>query len=622
MSFQFTMEERREIMNTKRLYIATIVSICLVLVISMFSVIPQADAATTQLKVTASALNIRSTPNTSSKVLSSIKKNTTVTKLAKSGSWYQVKYKNIKGWASAKYLKTVTPTVSTASLTSKIVTSKTDNLNIRQTNSATSKSLGKLNKGKTATYIQQKNGWVKIKTASITGWVSATYVTISNNKTTASKPKITNAKENLYFVVTANSLSVRSEPTSSSTKLDYVYKNESLLISRTANNGWVEVTYQTGKKGWVSVKYGTQKVKEPTTSSITVVVPEETTYYYVTERTGLTMRDNYSASAESLGQDVPFESKVQILKQASNGWIYVSYNDVEGWINGSTYYGFASTADISFTASVPSKTQYFVMQSSTLNVRSLPTTAAPSLGKVSKGNYFKVLRVSNNNWVEVQYTSKQKGWISANTTSSKITTKKPTTTVSDSVKGSLAGIKIVIDPGHGKQDNGASGNGVVEKTLNLKAAKAIQTAIENVEGTVYMTRTTDTQFLTLDERAAYAKQKGANAFISVHHNSGPSSATGYESYYSTSNRVSSAKFAEAIHEGIKDAIKEEYPSYSDRKLKKVDYYVVRYNSVVSVLLELGFVSNSSDAKLVNSDHYRETVAEGVVNGLLAYYGRD
>lgn len=610
-------------MNTKRLHITTIVSICLILVISMFGVMPQANAATTNLKVTANTLNLRSAPNTSSKVLLTLKKNATVSKLKKSGNWYQVKYKSTKGWASAKYLKAIKTTVSTASTTSKIVTSKTDNLNIRQSNSANSKSLGKLNKGKTATYIQQKNGWINIKTSSITGWVNASYVTVSNNKTTvASKPVITKAKENLYFIVTANSLSVRSEPTSNSKKLDYVYKNESLLVSRTASNGWIEITYKTGKKGWVSGKYGTQKVKQPTTSSITVVVPDKTTYYYVTEPTGLTIRDNYSTSAQSLGQEVPFESKVQILKQASNGWIYVNYNDVEGWINGSTYYGFASTANISFTASTPAKTQYFVMKSSTLNVRSLPTTAAPSLGKVSKGNYFKVLRVSNNNWVEVQYSSKQKGWISANTSYSRITTKKPTTTVSDSVKGSLEGIKIIIDAGHGKQDNGASGNGVIEKTLNLKAAKAIQSAIEKVNGTVYMTRTTDNQFLTLDERAAYAKQKGANAFISVHHNSGPSSASGYESYYSTSNRVSSAKFAEAIHQGIKDAIQEEYPSYSDRKLKKVDYYVVRYNSVVSVLLELGFVTNSSDAKLINSDHYRETVAEGVVNGLLAYYGRD
>lgn len=609
-------------MNTKKLNAATIVSLCLVLVFSMFAVIPKAHASSTKLKVTASALNIRTAPSTSSKVITTVKKNTTLVKVKASGKWYQVKYKNKTGWASAKYLKTVKTTVSTASTTSKIVTSKTDNLNIRKSNSTNSTVLGKLNKGKTATYIQQKNGWVKIKTSSITGWVSATYVTVSTKKATTAKPKITNAKKNLYFVVTAKSLSVRSEPNSKSKLLAYVKKNESLLISRIASNDWVEVTYQTGKKGWVSTYYGTQKVKEPTTSSITVVVPKKTTYYYVTEPTGLTIRNSYSVNAKSLGQIVPFESKVQILKQASNGWIYVNYNDKKGWINGSTSYGFASTTNISFTAKKPSKTQYFVMRSGTLNVRSLPTTAAPSLGKASKGNYFKILRISNNNWVEVQYTSKQKGWISSNTTSSKITTKKPTTTVSDSVKGTLKGIKIVVDPGHGKQDNGASGNHVVEKTLNLKAAKAIQSAIEEVGGIVYMTRTTDNQFLTLDERAAYAKQKGANAFISVHHNSGPSSATGYESYYSTSAKVSSKKFADAIHDGIKDAIKEEYPNYKDRKLKAMDYYVVRYNSVVSVLLELGFVSNTSDAKLVNSNDYRETVAKGVVNGLLSYYGRD
>ncbi len=61
-------------MNTKKLNKATIVSLCLILVFSLFAVIPQANAASSNLKVTATALNIRTAPNTSSKVYNNSKK--------------------------------------------------------------------------------------------------------------------------------------------------------------------------------------------------------------------------------------------------------------------------------------------------------------------------------------------------------------------------------------------------------------------------------------------------------------------------------------------------------------------------------------------------------------------
>lgn len=609
-------------MDTNNRKKATIVTLCLLLVFSLFAVIPKAEAATVKLKVTANALNVRNAPTTSkSRVLFSIKKNTVVTKLAKKGSWYKVKYKNKTGWASATYLKVVKQTLQPLSNTTKVVLSKTNDLNIRKSNTTSSTIVGKMQKGESATYKAKKGDWVQISKGSITGWVNAAYVTIST------KPSLTAAAANYYFAVTANSLSVRAEPYADSKLLTYVKKNESLLISRIASNGWIEVTYKTGKKGWVLSKYGKQQKKEPITNSVTIVVPEQTTYYYITEPTGLTIRNSYSVNAKSLGQTIPNETKVQILKQASNGWIYVKYNDVEGWINGSSYYGFASIENISFTSSIPSKTSYFVMKADTLNIRSLPSTVAPTLGKASKGNYFKILRISSNNWVQVQYNSKQKGWISANTSSSTITTKKPTTSVSNPLKGSLTGLKIVVDAGHGKQDSGAVGNGVYEKTLNLYAARAVRDAIQAVGGTVSMTRNSDNEFLTLDQRSFYAAKVGANAFISVHHNSGPAAASGYESYYTSSAKVSSYNFAKIINDEITKAIKDEYPNYNIRKannsaLKDKSLQVTRVNSVVSILLELGFVSNKDDVKLVNTDDFRETVAEGVVNGLLIYFGRN
>ena len=80
---------------------------------------------------------------------------------------------------------------------------------------------------------------------------------------------------------------------------------------------------------------------------------------------------------------------------------------------------------------------------------------------------------------------------------------------------------IVIDPGHGGNDGtnlGAVYNGFMEKELTLKVANAMKSELEKYDGvTVYMTRTTD-QFISLEDRAKYAKEVGASYVFSIHFN--------------------------------------------------------------------------------------------------------
>jgi N-acetylmuramoyl-L-alanine amidase len=77
---------------------------------------------------------------------------------------------------------------------------------------------------------------------------------------------------------------------------------------------------------------------------------------------------------------------------------------------------------------------------------------------------------------------------------------------------------IVIDPGHGGDNMGTIENGFLEKEMTLRTAKAMAEELSKYEGiTVYLTRTTDAD-LTLKERAAYAKEVGADFLISLHYN--------------------------------------------------------------------------------------------------------
>ncbi|GEK33366.1 N-acetylmuramoyl-L-alanine amidase [Kurthia sibirica] len=409
---------------------------------------------------------------------------------------------------------------------------------------------------------------------------------------------------------------------STSYKVVFTLKKNTVVTKTGTKGTWFKIK-SGSKTGYASSKY-LAAVKKPatTTTTASTTVPSKTTYFYVTEPTGLTLRSGAGVTYKSLGLSIPFEAKLKILKEHKNKWIQVKYANKTGWINANSLYGFKSTTSFSTASTVNKSTTYLVLNDNYLNVRKLPNVAAPSIGKAVKGYTAKILRTSKNNWVEVQFSATEKGWISANTTNTTIVNKIDQ--VGNNTKGTLVGLKFVVDAGHGNSDSGAGGydlkgNKVYEKTLNLKAAQAIKFAIENLGGTVLMTRNTDT-FLTLPQRAAYAKNNGGNAFISVHHNSaGSSAAQGYETYYS--DKTNSKEFAESIHNNVIDAIQEEYPEINDRKLKATDFYVIRYNSVFATLLELGFVSNPTELSRLNSTKFRTAVADGVVNGLLEYYGR-
>lgn len=94
---------------------------------------------------------------------------------------------------------------------------------------------------------------------------------------------------------------------------------------------------------------------------------------------------------------------------------------------------------------------------------------------------------------------------------------------------------VVLDPGHGGSDGGASANGLVEKNLTLKIAQYCKEELEKYAGvTVYMTRSMDVA-VDLEERVQKAKNWGADVFVSIHMNSASAAAQGAEVWYPNSS---------------------------------------------------------------------------------------
>ena len=182
---------------------------------------------------------------------------------------------------------------------------------------------------------------------------------------------------------------------------------------------------------------------------------------------------------------------------------------------------------------------------------------------------------------------------------------------------------LVLDAGHGGHDPGAQNKGTNEKDLTFRILytlmkKHFTSNAPDIK--VYWTRTSDT-FITLANRAAFAKKMGADAFISLHMNSASnSSANGTEVYYSTNNNsksfsgITSKKMATMFRKKIVSEL-----GMKNRGTKTAGYYVIKHNTVPAILIELGFISGSSDYNKLTNSTFQTNAANTIYNQIVSMF---
>lgn len=182
---------------------------------------------------------------------------------------------------------------------------------------------------------------------------------------------------------------------------------------------------------------------------------------------------------------------------------------------------------------------------------------------------------------------------------------------------------VVLDAGHGGKDDGASANGMKEKNLNYRIIYTLMKSYFSGNAPdikVYWTRKTDT-FITLSDRAAFAKKMGADVFISLHMNmAGNKSANGTEVYYSTSNN--SAKFDGITSKKMAALFKNRLVSdlnTKDRGVKSAGFYVIKHNTVPAILIELGFISGNKDSKKLKTESFQKKAAKAIYVGIVQMF---
>lgn len=156
---------------------------------------------------------------------------------------------------------------------------------------------------------------------------------------------------------------------------------------------------------------------------------------------------------------------------------------------------------------------------------------------------------------------------------------------------------VVVDAGHGGSDSGAVGNGYYEKNMTLKIVQSIKSNFDkNSTYKVYYTRLSD-WYPSLSYRYKMANEVSADRFLSVHINSSDSSSSkGTETLYKTYKSYAQTLQSSALT-GMGYASNSSY----NRGLKyRSDLAVLNGPKMTTSLVELGFISNKTEANRINS----------------------
>jgi N-acetylmuramoyl-L-alanine amidase len=212
--------------------------------------------------------------------------------------------------------------------------------------------------------------------------------------------------------------------------------------------------------------------------------------------------------------------------------------------------------------------------------------------------------------------------------------------------------RIVLDAGHGGWDLGTVGRqGLLEKDLVLDVTRRIGKLLQSRNGAEVMFTRTGDDYVALDQRADFANKAQADLFVSVHANySNSITARGVETYYtnlfSTPGLKEIEKHADGTFaqpapvtlsaDGLHDKIEEsrrlaasvqrslyatlaaKNPDIRDRGIKDASFVVLTGTTMPAILTEVSFVSSPADEHNLQSDAYRQQIAEAIYKGIARY----
>ena len=216
---------------------------------------------------------------------------------------------------------------------------------------------------------------------------------------------------------------------------------------------------------------------------------------------------------------------------------------------------------------------------------------------------------------------------------------------------------IVVDAGHGGKDQGAkSASGIHEKNVNLAIARHVKTILVNrFKYQVVMTRKDDT-FIPLKERSAIANNRNADLFVSIHANAAKrKSAHGIETYFlgtthnddalavaarengelvqsvkdgqvqeilasliTTTKINDSSRLAGTVQENLFRSTRKKFRALKNLGVKEGPFYVLHGADMPSILVEVGFLTNRKESRMLSKPDYLYRLASSIAEGIHKY----
>lgn len=368
--------------------------------------------------------------------------------------------------------------------------------------------------------------------------------------------------------VTADVLNVRSQPGTTYSIVGKVTKSQVVTVLE-QKNGWSRINYGS-MNGWVSSQY------------VTAV-----TWTGYVKATSLNLR-NAPGGATIIGT---LKNGTPLTVRGKDGtWLKVSVPSINktGWV---------SASYVTTQKPVVQATSYpKVVLKANSSLRKGPGTNYSIVSTEPVGTFLDKLK-EQNGWVQVRKLNGTIGWVSA-------TLVRDPATV-------LKGKVIVLDAGHGGFDSGTRGLLYLEKTQTLRSALELTPLLQRAGAKVILTRSSDV-YLSLAQRVNISNYNKAHAFISLHYNAYSSTSTGVLSFYY--NYAKDGALAQSIQSSLANQTK-----LRNLGAKYGNYHVIRDNRQPAVLVELGFLSNPIEEKLIATTTYQRNAAQGIYNGLFLYF---
>lgn len=174
---------------------------------------------------------------------------------------------------------------------------------------------------------------------------------------------------------------------------------------------------------------------------------------------------------------------------------------------------------------------------------------------------------------------------------------------------------IILDPGHGGEDEGCICGGILEKDLNLSIANLVKTRLEALGFSVILTRDAD-MYLPKEDRVILANQSGASLYVSIHQNSAEDPGiSGLEVWYDEDGVRDSRRLAQLIEQ---QALAQ--TGAAERELHgDAGFHVTGQTVMPACLVECGFLTNDAERGMLVTAEYQGRIADGIAQGIDLYF---